>query len=998
MLAEFINLPKEGDKVGPYLIRECLSASILGGFFLALHRSQQEDVLLHIIPEALTRADAKFVGRYREVIERQKRLPEGPILAVKDMNRVSGNLIIQYEGGNYRSLTQAVVERKQPLAEDTVRHHLATLARGLSEAVKIEQGHFFLTPDFIFLDEDNEVHVAGVGLFQSIYYESFERFISGAIVPIAIDQTRTFSAIEILSPEIRNFKKRDPRGDFYCIGMCAYFMLTGSKPERRWTVPSVKRKGIATGWDLLLSHCLEPRPSDRFPHYRAFLRDLEQLDDLSKSPRREHGRILRVLSKIPMPKFFEQKLSLRAQMFLRLTLLGIAGALSIFTASTFFQIIFFEDATSGSSSPIREVQVEERANLIVSVNPPRARVVISGPQSGKFVLVGKPLMVNGRHGRYTINVSSPKFISQTLEVELSKAGPVVEEIELAYAFAGVEVAGVPGTRVYVETQPGFQLFLGTLDASGVLLVENRLLEGAYSFVAKHPLHLVARLESVEVGSGLTPVVFEQAFRPTRLIVRSDPGGARVIIDGQQVGRTPLELDSLDTGTPIEVKVLRDGFRPREDILVFAKGEHISIDADNLIPLQGSALIRLSTAVDELPVPEDVLLIANGRERDFNEGTPFPLLAGTHSFTIRHPLFYELKRDFTIADRETLTLDFVLEPLPARLFPVVEEGQPVRYRINDEWVPLTSEGYLPIPSCEDVVVEAVIQNYHDVLQHFKGDPTEELRWRVPLKPLPGPDPGDDWEPPYFPYPMVWVGPQLFDMGSPIDEYRRLPNEDNLTAVRVTRGYWIGTTEVTQDLYKRIMGENPSRFDGDDHPVDSVSHEDAMRFCERLTEFEEEGERLPEGYVYRLPTEAEWELAARSGTKTPFSFGEVADPDMGNFQGFYRPGESIGKSSEERYGTIPVSSFPPNAWGLFDVHGNVAEWVLDRFWDRHPGGAVSDPLNGERGRGYTVRGGSWRDSADRVRSAARTSAPETSRRNSIGFRVVLAPVADSLGSAP
>jgi formylglycine-generating enzyme required for sulfatase activity len=87
---------------------------------------------------------------------------------------------------------------------------------------------------------------------------------------------------------------------------------------------------------------------------------------------------------------------------------------------------------------------------------------------------------------------------------------------------------------------------------------------------------------------------------------------------------------------------------------------------------------------------------------------------------------------------------------------------------------------------------------------------------------------------------------------------------------------------------------------------------------------------------------------------------------------------------------VGSFEPNPWGLYDVHGNVAEWVLDRFWDRHPGGAVVDPYNNERGRGFVLRGGSWRDSADRVRSAAREGAPRQSARNSIGFRIVLAPI--------
>jgi formylglycine-generating enzyme required for sulfatase activity len=89
-------------------------------------------------------------------------------------------------------------------------------------------------------------------------------------------------------------------------------------------------------------------------------------------------------------------------------------------------------------------------------------------------------------------------------------------------------------------------------------------------------------------------------------------------------------------------------------------------------------------------------------------------------------------------------------------------------------------------------------------------------------------------------------------------------------------------------------------------------------------------------------------------------------------------------------MPVGSFDSNGFGLFDVHGNVAEWTLNKFWDRHSGGTVVNPANLKTGRGYTIKGGSWKDTADRVRSAAREGAPGTSVRNSIGFRVVLAPL--------
>jgi formylglycine-generating enzyme required for sulfatase activity len=238
-------------------------------------------------------------------------------------------------------------------------------------------------------------------------------------------------------------------------------------------------------------------------------------------------------------------------------------------------------------------------------------------------------------------------------------------------------------------------------------------------------------------------------------------------------------------------------------------------------------------------------------------------------------------------------------------------------------------------------------------------------------------------------MAWIEPGRFTMGSPVTEYRRLPNEDNRTVVRFKQGFWMGTKEVSQALWLRIMGNNPSPAGGPDHPVVAISWTEAKAFCERLNRFEADAGRLPDGYAYRLPTEAEWEYAARAGSSTPFSFGATASPTRGNFSGVYDPSQNGLEAVPDPSGTLPCGSFPPNAWGLYDVHGNVAEWTLDLYWDRLPGGAVSDPVNLARGRGHPIRGGGWSSPAHSCRSSARDSLLSDSSRNWVGLRVVLAP---------
>jgi len=151
------------------------------------------------------------------------------------------------------------------------------------------------------------------------------------------------------------------------------------------------------------------------------------------------------------------------------------------------------------------------------------------------------------------------------------------------------------------------------------------------------------------------------------------------------------------------------------------------------------------------------------------------------------------------------------------------------------------------------------------------------------------------------------------------------------------------------------------------------------------------RIPDGYLYRLPTEAEWEYFCRAGANTVFAWGNTADNSQGNFQGTYpRDFSSAEISTEAHYGTISVGSYVPNTWGLYDVHGNVREWVLDGYNDRHPGGKHLDFSLKESGdRGRTIKGGGWEDFAHRCRVASRDPFKANTGSSSIGFRIVLAP---------
>ena len=253
-----------------------------------------------------------------------------------------------------------------------------------------------------------------------------------------------------------------------------------------------------------------------------------------------------------------------------------------------------------------------------------------------------------------------------------------------------------------------------------------------------------------------------------------------------------------------------------------------------------------------------------------------------------------------------------------------------------------------------------------------------------------------------------------MGSPATEKNRGDDEVQ-HRVTISRPFYLGIHEVTQAQYRAVTGTNPSRFRGDDHPVENVSWDDAAEFCRKLS--------AKTGRKARLPTEAEWEYACRAGTTAAYYHGN--DPDglarVGNVadaeaKKYVRAKKWINISANDGYGltTAPVGKFRPNAWGLYDMHGNVWEWCSDWYgvypqevatdpqepsnaayrtvWNRRRDGehsqeTATDPQGPSNGAYRVLRGGSWNNGADYCRSAKRLNNLPAYRRNGIGFRVAL-----------
>jgi formylglycine-generating enzyme required for sulfatase activity len=206
---------------------------------------------------------------------------------------------------------------------------------------------------------------------------------------------------------------------------------------------------------------------------------------------------------------------------------------------------------------------------------------------------------------------------------------------------------------------------------------------------------------------------------------------------------------------------------------------------------------------------------------------------------------------------------------------------------------------------------------------------------------------------------------FTMGSPADEPGR-EEDERQHVVRITRPFRLSVTEVTQTQWIAVMGLRRGAFEGRDRPVEQISWQNACTFCEQLSR--------KEGRTYRLPTEAEWEYACRAGSGGLLAGGDALD-------------EIAWYDANADGQTHPVGQKKPNAWGLYDMHGNVAEWCADYYAPPYPTSEVSDPLGPAEGKARVVRGGSWASFERGCRCASRGSAPENYQLKTVGFRVVL-----------
>ena len=613
----------------------------------------------------------------------------------------------------------------------------------------------------------------------------------------------------------------------------------------------------------------------------------------------------------------------------------------------------------------------------------RGGIVIRTEPSGALVTVGalvheraSPLTLKDvRLGEYPVSVKAAGYETWTGLVEVKEdrfADPGV--VKLTRKMGSVRVTSLPrGAAVWSE---GRKLGVTPLSLSkipeGMALSYELRLEG---YQNANVSGKVRYKEELSLRAGL-------ALKTGSVQVTSQPSGASVWSDGRKLGATPLSLSKIPTGTALSYELRLEGYHNASVSGEVSYKDELSLRAE-LTRKMGSARVT--------SLPSGAAVWSDGRKLGVTPLSLSKLPVGKVSYELRLEDYHNASVSGEVRYKDELSLRATLEEVKMGSARVTSLPGGAAVWSDGRKLGVTPLSLSKIPVGK-VSYELRLEGYLSANVSGKVRYREELSLRATLEEWTGHVAGADRTLALggsVDLKLKWIASGSFQMGSPSGvifgvggESGREDDEGPVHRVTLSRGYWLGQYEVTQGQWQSVMGSNPSSFKGSRNPVEKVSWEDAMSFCKKLTDRERAAGRLPAGWRYTLPTEAQWEYACRAGTSTRFSFGDSYG-DLKRYANY----ENTPTYGDEK--TAPVGSFQPNVWGLYDMHGNVWEWCSDRKGN-YPSGSVVDPTGASSGSNRVLRGGGWSGNARFCRSAFRLGYSPGRRWGYLGFRLALSSV--------
>lgn len=987
---------KPGESFGNFRVVKCQAAGLIANYYHMQHVRDLHDVTVGIFHHRVE-ADDKFLKRLQALQKNSEGFQHEAIPKIVDCAVVNERTCIFLETVKGQSLSQYFSAHGSPgntgIDSDAVTRLVAQLLGAVGYAHSQGVDHRDLDSDMIFVKEDGSLQVLGLGIKAALGVELFESIVSASVSPLVSNKTvGRINSFDIMSPEYKGGKTEDSRVDVYGVGVLGYWLLTGQKFQlSKWVAPSALVKGLSSKWDDFFEKSLERDNEIRFQSCKIALIGLKDAD-VEADPDRA-GFVQRQIDRIPVLKGIVERGELVARVY-RLSLIGVVGLTLTALAASFLGVAFTE-TEEYVREVAQEVGVGEAPTVRVKLSPPFSKLQFVG-YSNKFIAIEGAIGLLVQPGDYKLLITAPHHVEQevALHVPVEGSGDTIDlEVALKPSWTDFKITSEPGAAISVIDDRGIEIDLGVVDGEGNFSIEKGIFARTYQIVVKKEGYTSRTLDNHEIEfDTANEVQVDLVPLPSSVTIRTEPTGARILINDVLVGVSPVTVDDVEPAEHYLVIAHYDGYRSVGRRIEIEAGEAKVVDFGALFSRSGELTFDVTfegiSVAEALPMMGELSVEVDGDVFPYGSHQLSALKEGPHNIQLLHPQYRSEAQEVTIVDREVAKIDVQLFPRPGVVELVLPKAFKPEVLVNHEEVTLT-DGVVEVPAGETVELELRIQNHLTMSRKVELAPNERFVWEVEPVAIPGPTVGQSWTMPYLGHEFAWVGSGQFSMGSPPTEPARLPNEGPETQIQFTEGFWAAIYEVTQAQFIEIMDRNPSEFLGLKKPVVNVTWKEAKQFCELLTHFEKVADHLPEGYVYRLPTEAEWECLARAGTQSPFSFGDTADATRGNFRGVYPASNEKGVRATAHYGTVNVGSYSANPWGIYDVHGNAQEWTLDIYNGRLPGGRLVDPAPRTEGQRIAVRGGSWENFAPLVRSASRAEVRPDTQSNAIGFRVVLAP---------
>jgi len=1004
-----------GGKVfGRYVLEAVAGRGGMGVVWKARDERLERLVALKFLPEVVA-GDPEAVRDLLRETKRCLELTHPNVVRVHDLvqDGLLAAISMEYVAG------ESLAKRKAEAPGGCLTvEELAPLVAQLCAALDYAHGeakvvHRDLKPANLLVTGDGKVKVTDFGIARSLT-DTHTR-LTGRV-------GATSGTLAYMSPQQVMGKKATLADDIYALGATLYELLTGKPPfytgdithqilqqtpaslAARRAELEVKGGPVPSVWEETILACLAKEPQDRPQSAGEVAARLGlargEVEGAKAKGENQVGRVdERGRERVETPASRMRWFVLVAAAAI---VLGVAGYLfwprGAGPAAAASRPAEKSSVTQEpSAKPLETVPPVVRPaaalprEFTVTVDPADAGARLwLGPVSDVEVKDGRAVLKDLPDGEQELVVQAPGYQPFTTRVTV-KDGRGSVEARLVAVHGTVAVTARPGTQVTAVDEHGRETQLGAVPAGGVLDVENLLNLGRYTLRLEHADCAAVTVPGVELVLGRTAKVAPaQTLLPGELRVFSVPTGAEVRVDGVVAGTTPATIKSQPSEQALRLEVFLRGYRRVEQAVTLQPKEVRSVNVGTLTAENGSLELRLTNAEVRMA---DLAIRIDGRTVNAGPAlaaAPFRLdglEVGSRTVEIVHPDYEPWRQAVTVRDQEMTAVNVELKPkpgtvacetTPAGARVVINGGERHNITLIDDRT--QAERLTPLRVAlppGEYTLRFELKGYKAAARTVSvaANCTVEVSASLEKQVLPGPSQGQTWTVRDLNLEMAYIRPGTFTMGSPASESGRSSDEGPQTQVTLTEGYWLGKTEVTQAQWEALMESIPSKFMGPDRPVEQVFWSDAMEFCRKLTERERSAGRLPEGYEYTLPTEAQWEYACRAGTTGQYG-GDGNLDDMG----WYR--QNSGNT------THPVGQKQANAWGLYDMHGNVWEWCLD-WYGNYPGGSVRDPTGPASGTGRVGRGGGWGSYAIGCRSAFRSGGVSGYRFNGLGFRLALAP---------